>query len=365
MNEVVALLVPGGPEFVDHLQRCWDAGDVVAPVNPRLPKKALDAALAAVDPTVILDAHGRHSRSGRPGDPGDALIVNTSGTSGRPRAVVLSHDAVAASATSTSSALGVRPDDRWLACLPFTHVGGLGVVTRALLTGTQLDVHDGFDATAVQDAARRGATLVSLVATAARRIDPSLFRKILLGGSAIPADRPPNSVATYGMTETGGGVVYDGVPLEGVEIRAIDGELQIRGAMLMRGYRDGTGAIDSDGWYHTGDAGRVVDGVVSVDGRIDEVIVTGGEKVWPHPVEELLRRDPLVSEVAVVGRPDVEWGQTVTAIVVASDPSNPPHLDHLRSRVKADLPAWCAPRRIELVDSLPRTPLGKVRRSSL
>jgi len=365
MNEVVALLIPGGPDFVEHLQRSWDAGDVVAPIDPRLPGKSLRAALAAVGPTVVVDSLGRHSHSGRPGDPGDALIVNTSGTSGHPRAVVLSHDAVAASAVATSAALGVRPDDRWLACLPLAHVGGLSVITRALLTGTDLEVHDGFDVTAVQEAARRGATLVSLVATAARRIDPSLFRRILLGGSAVPAERSPNWVATYGMTETCGGVVYDGVPLEGVEVRAVDGELQIRGPMLMRGYRDGTDTIDSHGWYRTGDAGRVVDGLVSVDGRIGDVIVTGGEKVWPHPVEQLLSLDPLVAEVVVIGRPDAEWGHAVTAVVVPSNPSNPPDLGHLRSLVKADLPVWCAPRQLELVDSLPRTPLGKIRRGSL
>ncbi len=366
MNEVVALMIPGGTRFVEELRAAWDAGDAVAPIDLRLRGAALDAAIEAISPTVMVDPSGRTSHQGRPADPGDALVINTSGTTGRPRAAVLTHDSLAVSARATSAALGVDPgSDRWLACLPLAHVGGLSVITRALLTDTPVEVHDGFDPGAVTEAARGGATLVSLVTTAVRRIDPSLFRKILLGGSAIPADRPTNSVATWGMTETGGGVVYDGVPLDGVEVREVGGELQLRCPMLMRCYRDGTSPVTSDGWYPTGDAGSVADGVVRVRGRIGDVIVTGGEKVWPDPVERVVAADPAVSEVAVVGRPDEEWGQVVTAVVVAADPDDPPKLEHLRDLVKAQLPAWHAPKRLELVRELPRTSLGKIRRSSL
>ncbi len=364
MNEVVALLLPGGDDFVAELQRAWDAGDAVAPIDIRLPTPALTAALEAIAPTVLIDPSGRHAHTGRPAEPGDALVVNTSGTSGKPRAVVLTHDAIAASATATSAALGVDArSDRWLACLPLSHVGGLSVITRALLTNTPLDVHESFDADLVEAAARSGATLVSLVATAARRIDPSGFRKILLGGSAIPADRPDNAVATYGMTETGGGVVYDGYPLAGVEIREVAGELQLRCPMLMRCYRDDTVPFTADGWYLTGDAGRVVDGIVRVEGRIGDVIVTGGEKVWPAAIERILVAEADVSEVAVIGRPDPEWGHVVTAVIVPANPSAPPQLDQLRRVVKDVLPAWHAPKRLELVETLPRTSLGKIRRN--
>jgi len=366
MNETVALMIPGGPLFVDELRAAWDAGDAVAPIDLRLTGPALDAALEAIAPTVIVDPSGRSSHHGRRSEPGDALVVNTSGTTGRPRAAVLTHDALVASARATSTALGVDPDaDRWLACLPLAHVGGLSVITRAVLTGTPVDVHDGFDPVAVTDAARNGATLVSLVTTAVKRIDPSLFRRILLGGSAIPDDRPTNSVATWGMTETGGGVVYDGTAIDGVEVRAVDGELQLRCPMLMRGYRDGTNPVSTDGWYPTGDAGSVIDGIVSVSGRIGDVIVTGGEKVWPGPVERVIATDPRVREVAVVGRPDHEWGQAVTAVVVPANPADPPSLQMLRELVKAQLPSWHAPKQIEFVDRLPRTSLGKIRRASL
>jgi O-succinylbenzoic acid--CoA ligase len=127
----------------------------------------------------------------------------------------------------------VTDDDHWCACLPLAHVGGLSVVTRALHTGTDLTVLPSFDPDAVM---RSGATLVSLVPTALRRIDPTTFRTIVLGGARAPTDRPPNAVTTYGLTETGSGVVYDGVALDGVDVSIDDrGEIWLRGPMLMRG----------------------------------------------------------------------------------------------------------------------------------
>ena len=153
---------------------------------------------------------------GRPVEPGDALVVATSGSTGIPKGVVLTHAAVHASAVASSARLGVTQDDHWLACLPVAHVGGLAVVTRAMVMGTSLTVLPGFDPAAVMAV---GASHVSLVATALRRIDPAAFRLIVLGGAAPPSSLPPNVVTTYGMTETGSGVVYDGRPLDGVEVR--------------------------------------------------------------------------------------------------------------------------------------------------
>jgi o-succinylbenzoate---CoA ligase len=357
-----------GPAFVDALRAAWDDGDAVLPVDPRLPPPALEQLLSAVRPAVVIRRDGAHATS-PPAEPqpvaaGDALVVATSGTTGEPRGAVLTHAALRASARASSEALGVDPStDRWLACLPLAHVGGLSVVTRALLTGTPLEVHDGFDAAAVADAARRGASLVSLVATALRRIDPTPFRRILLGGGPAPADRPPNVVATYGMTETGSGVVYDGRPLRGVEVRVVDGEIGVRCPMLLRAYRDGTDPRDADGWFATGDLGEIgVDGLLRVHGRRSELIITGGENVWPAVVERVLATVPGVDDVAVVGRPDPEWGQVVTALVVPADPTDPPSLERLRATAKEHLPAHAAPRALELVGSIPRTALGKVRR---
>jgi O-succinylbenzoic acid--CoA ligase len=365
--ELVAVDLPGGPAFVATLETCWEAGDAVFPVDRRLPAAARHALLTRLGVSRLVDHTGEHRLpTARPVEPGDAIVVATSGSSGDPKGVVLTHAAVEASATATSRRLGVGPGDHWLACLPLSHVGGLSVITRAVVTGTPLTVHDGFDAAAV-DAS--DATLVSLVATALARIDTARWRTIVLGGSRPPADRPANTVTTYGMTETGSGVVYDRHPLDGVDVRIVDGEVQLRCPMLLRCYRTAETDVDprtADGWFPTGDLGEIgPDGALQVHGRRGDLIITGGENVWPEPVEAVLRTHADVADAGVAGVDDAEWGQVVTAYVVPADASRPPSLDALRDHVKAELAAFCAPRRLVIVDRLPRTSLGKLRRGEL
>jgi o-succinylbenzoate---CoA ligase len=322
--------------------------------------------LLAIAPDRLVDDEGEHVLDGPGVEHGDALVVATSGTTGAPRGVVLTHDAIAASAVATSERLAVTRDDRWLACLPLSHVGGLSVVTRAIVTGTSLIVHDGFEVEAAQQAAVDGATLVSLVPTALQRIDPSLFRMVVLGGSRPPDVLPDNVVSTYGMTETGSGVVYDGRPLEGVEIR-VDGhgEIHIRCPMLMRCYRDGTSPV-VDGWLSTGDLGEIdTDGRLIVHGRRGDLIISGGENVWPAVVEAAISNHPGVAAVAVAGEADAEWGERVVAWIVPSDESAPPTLDSIRSIVAASLPMYMAPKQIRFVTAVPMTTSGKVRRHEL
>jgi O-succinylbenzoic acid--CoA ligase len=241
------------------------------------------------------------------------------------------------------------------------------VVTRSIHTGTPFDIVPAFSAAAVERAADAGVTHVSLVATALQRIDATRFERILIGGAAAPADRPPNCVVTYGMTETGSGIWYDDRPLDGVEIRIRVGaggvdEIWVRGPMLLRAYRDGTDPKDGDGWFPTGDAGRLEDGRLVVHGRRGDMIVTGGENVWPVAIESVLGHHPAVAEVLVAGRPDAEWGHVVTALVVPTDPAAPPRLEDLREFARPALAPYALPRRLELVESLPRTAIGKLRR---
>jgi O-succinylbenzoic acid--CoA ligase len=252
-----------------------------------------------------------------------------------------------------------------LCCLPLSHIAGLAVVVRALTLDLPLVVHDRFDADAVTRDAAQGATLTALVPTALARIDASAFRRIIVGGSAAPAHLPDNCVMSYGMTETGSAVVFDGQALPGVELRIIDDEIQVRGEMLLRCYRDDTDPRTDDGWLPTNDAGSIIDGVLTVRGRRGDLIITGGENVWPAPIESILENLDAIAEVAVIGRADDEWGQVVTAVVVPTHADQPPTLEELRDAVRATLPPYCAPRRLELVTELPRTPLGKVERRSL
>jgi O-succinylbenzoic acid--CoA ligase len=377
MPELVAVALPGGPAFVDAVQRIWDAGDAILPVDPTAPPAQLDLVLGTARPARFLDESGLHPLADAlPVESGDAVVITTSGSTGTPRAAVITHDAVEAAAYATSTALGVAADTHWLACLPLHHVGGCSVITRALHTGAGLDVIDRADPVRIEAAAAGGATHVSLVPTALARIDPARWRVILLGGSAAPADRPANVVATYGMTETFGGVVYDGLPLNGVGMRvagepgapwSIPAPIELRTPSLMRCYRDGTQPASDDGWYRTGDLGTIdpATGLLSVAGRADDLIITGGENIWPTPVEAALSTHPQVAQVAVAGRPDPEWGQRVVAWVVPVDPRDPPTLDALRVHAKTTLPAPAAPRELVLVDSLPRTPLGKIVRHRL
>lgn len=346
-GRLVALDLPGGPDFVDELQRIWANGDAAFPVDQRFPAPAKQQICAAM-------------RVGDDIEPGDALVVATSGSTGTPKGVVLTHDAVAASAEATSIRLGVGAGDHWLACLPLSHVGGLSVVTRALHAGTALTVLPAFDAAAV-DAS--DANLVSLVATALARIDSTNFRTIVLGGARPPANRPANAVTTYGLTETGSGVVYDGIPLDGVDVDiGDDHEIRLRGPMLTRGYRNGQSPITDDGWLPTGDLGGWTDrGQLHVDGRKGDLIISGGENIWPEAVELLVTSHPDVAEVMARGVDDTEWGQIVEVVVVPLA-GRTPDLESIRSHVKQNAPSYLAPKRLILVESLPRTALGKLRR---
>ncbi|MEZ5380943.1 MAG: AMP-binding protein [Microthrixaceae bacterium] len=371
-RRLVALRMEGGPDYVAAVQRIWDHGDAVAPLPVNAPEPHLESLLAMLQAEVLIDPSGDRTQlaGGRPVEDGDALVIATSGTSGAPKGVVHTHRALEYMAFATSTALGADHTARWLVALPLNHIGGFSILPRALHTGASLEVLARFDAARVEQAAHAGATHTSLVTTALGRIDASLFRRILLGGSAIPADRPANCVATYGMTETASGVVYDGLALNGVSMR-IDrpdadglGHIRISSPTLLRCYRDGTDPVDDEGYLATGDLGRIdpTTGRLSVRGRADEVIVTGGHKVWPEPVETLLRADPSVADAAVRGRTDPEWGQAVEAVVVPTDAASPPGLGHLRSLIKEHLPAYCAPHSLVLVDRLPRSDLGKLRR---
>ena len=368
MPGLVALDFGPGDDFVAGLANAWKEGKAAMPVDQRLPEAARAGLLEHMRPTELWNVTTRVPLAdGVDVEPGDALVVPTSGTTGEPKGVVLTMSAVRAAAAITSEALGASiDDDRWLLCLPVAHMGGLSVVTRSIVTGVPLTTLPRFDRRAVESAAARGATLVSLVPATLDGLDLSRFRSVLLGGSAIPVNRPSNTVATYGLTESAGGVVHEGRALPGVELDIVDGEVMLRSPTLLRRYRFGDDPKSSDGWLATGDLGEISDdGMLNVFGRKDELMITGGHNVFPGPVEQVLRTHASVADVAVIGRPDEKWGTAVTAVVVPSDPANPPTLDVIRGWAKAQLPFYSAPTRLELIDALPKTTIGKVIRHKL
>ena len=388
MSESVALVAIAlpRPAAARAVVAAWEAGEAVLPLDPAAPAPELKGILAAARPTHLLDAGGRSRLGGgQPGEAGLAAVLATSGTSGTPKVVELGADAVRWSALATSRALAAGPGDRWLCCLPLHRVAGLAVVARGWHTGLPVEVHERFDPAAVGAAAGR-ATLVSLVPAMLRRLlaggdDAARFRRVLLGGGPIPADlaaaataRGVGLVRTYGLTETFGGMVHDGHPLGGAELRVGGpgpgtGEVMVRGPMVMRRYRGDpsrTAAALRAGWLHTGDVGRVdPDGRLVVLGRADDVVISGGVNVHPDEVEAVLATHPGVAEAAVAGRADPEWGQRVAAFVVPRDPDRPPTLAELRAFVRERLEPAKAPRELVVVPALPRSPSGKLLRRLL
>lgn len=351
--------------FVDRLSRAWDNDDAVFPLDQRLPQQAREHILNIVKPTIMATSEGDTRIDGEPVEPGDAVVVATSGTSGKPKAAVLTMSAVEASARATTERLNVSLRDTWLACLPPSHVGGLSVITRSLIMGTSLMTLPNFSPDSCAEAAENGATLVSLVSTALQRIDPSLFRTIVLGGSRQAAQLPNNCITTYGLTETGSGVVYNGKALHGVELEIRDSIVYVRAPMLLRAYRDGSIPLDSNGWFCTNDRGSLSDdGVLSIEGREGDLIITGGENVWPEIVEDALRDFRTITDLCVAGVADAEWGHAVHVWIVTSDATQI-SLDAVRGHVKQTLPAHFAPRDIHVVAEIPRTSLGKPQRSVL
>lgn len=302
-------------------------------------------------------------------DDPEPLVIATSGSTGRPKRVVLARDAMRASALATQDRLG--GPGQWVLNLPPTYVAGVQVLYRSIVAGTEPVIFEG--SLLETRRAVTGRSHVSLVATQLVRHLHELgdldaladFDAVLIGGGPLdPRVRAEAEshgitiVQTYGMSETCGGCVYDGVPLDGAEVRIDDdGQVLLRGPMLFEGYDgepDRTAAALRDGWFHTDDLGHLdADGRLHVDGRADDVIISGGVKVPAQAVATMLTADTAVLDAVVVGVPDPEWGERVVAVV---EPFVPLTLDRVRDLVEPR--AW-APRQLVLVKDLPRLSNGK------
>jgi O-succinylbenzoic acid--CoA ligase len=390
----VAIALPPGLEFAQALHACLLLGAVAVPVDPR--SSAAERALLTRDAALLLDSPlGAFSPSAGSAGAGariehdldaTAVVIHTSGTTSSPRPVELTYGNFLWSALGSAVALGLDPQERWLCAMPLAHVGGLSILMRSAIYATTAIVHEGFDNDRVLHALlERQITLVSLVATTLARLldaglaDPPALRGALTGGGPVPQALVGRArtagvpvLSTYGLTEAcsqvtttpaadGEGSARGGRPLFCTRVRlARDNEIMVHGPTVA------PRELASDGWLHTGDLGALDDdGRLLITGRKADTIVSGGENVAPAEVEAVLEAHPEVLEAAVLGRPDPQWGEAVTAIVVPR-PGAMIEVEALRAHCARVLAPYKVPRRVVLArEPLARTPSGKLRRSEL
>lgn len=387
----VALTMSPGIGKVILIHALMKAGAILMPMSDRL---------TAAERSAALEAGGVDLDLGTPAGPGGTEAdmpllgehdmdevhskILTSGSTGTPSTVALTYGNHLFSAMGSAFNIGVEPTDRWLCALPMSHISGLSISMRSVIYGTGMVLQDRFDPGEVAKSLEEdGVTVISLVATMLRRlldegVDLSGTRAVLVGGGPVPADVLEEALAggapvvqTYGMTETCSQVttltVEDaprkvgsaGRPLLTSHLRIEEGEILVQGPTVS------PTALDADGWLRTGDLGRIDDeGFLFVEGRADSKIITGGENVSPEEVEAVLRAHPSVVDAAVVGVPDPEWQQSVIALVVPLE-GRSVDVEEVLRHCSEGLASYKVPKRLEVVQELPRTPSGKLRRADL
>ncbi len=387
----VALTMRPSREQVVLIHALMKVGAVLLPLSPRLNEAERAEVIATEGPTIDLSDPGELTQTEADlpllgeHDMDDIVCrVLTSGSTGAPHPVGLTYGNFLWSAVGSAFNIGVQPEDRWLCCVPLSHVSGLSIAMRSVIYGSTMVLHDGFDAERVAAALEEGGvTVVSLVTTMLARLleagaDLSGPRAILVGGGPVPEEpleeaigRGATVVQTYGLTETCSQVTTlapadarrklgsAGRPLLTTHLRIQDGEILVQGPTVA------PRCADADGWLHTGDLGRIdEEGFLYIEDRIDDMIISGGENVVPAEVEKVLLRHPAVIDAAVIGREDPEWQQAVTAVVVLQSGSEATP-DELRRHCADALADFKVPKRVELAAALPRTPSGKLMRRAL
>lgn len=429
-GDKVGILMANGLPFVGSLLAVMRMGLISVPLNTRLTKPELrwqvenaDCRLVLCDPSTIAQADGlgvdllelrqesfieppsEYNEFGWMNLDDDFAIVHTSGTSGRPKAAILTYGNIFSNAVGSGLKLENRRSERWLCVLPLYHLGGLSILLRSLIYGTAIDLMQAapFDVAQVnQKLSSNPITLVSLVPTMLQRLldaktqrwNPQL-RLILLGGEAPSPELVQRCIAedlpiatSYGLTETASQVatalpelVYRkpgtvGKPLAFTQVRIVDdqgndlapdvpGEVLVSGETVMRGYYNDPAATATtlrDGWLHTGDIGSIdEDGDLFILQRRADLIVSGGENIYPAEVERVLRSHPQVAEAVVFGRPDARWGQRAVALAQAASGASISD-EGIGMFLRERLASYKVPRQIVFVDALPLTASGKIQR---
>ena len=437
-GDVVATVMHSDPDLVASVHAIPRRGRILLPLSPRLTAGEISARLEVSKCRTVLceadtedlvskievrqpiDAHrvdrlvNRGTSDGK-SDGGSHYIeteethsiVFTSGTSGRPRGVLLTWGNHLWSATASAFNLGLHPDDRWLACLPFNHVGGLSILIRSVLYGNSVELHRGFDPAAVNAAIHeRRVSIISVVANMLQRMldangaqgYPSSLRAILVGGGPVPEsllqqcrDQDIPARSTYGLTECASQVTTHapqdreesqqrtpgqnkvrtdaGTPLLFTEVRIVDGEgnvrpqkaageIEVRGPTVSPGYV-GEPARNRQNWFRTHDQGFLDEGRLTVLGRSDDTVVSGGENIHPGEIERVLERHPDVDEAFATGCLDADWGQVICASALTQAELSE---NELLSFSRQHLAGYKVPKYISVVNNLPRTATGKIAR---
>jgi o-succinylbenzoate---CoA ligase len=374
VGDRVAVALPPGDAFCVALHAVLRLGAVAVPVDLRMTERerarVTEGTTEVVDGPVIASQDSGARLRDRHDLDAPAIVVHTSGTSGRPKEVVLTYGNWLWSALGSAVALGLHPEERWLCALPLTHVGGLSIVLRSAIYATTAIVHERFETERVLEAlmAPGGPTIVSLVPTTLQRLldaglrDPPALRWALLGGAPSTTALQGRAAAagvrvapTYGLTEACSQVTTLGAPLFCTRVRlATDREILVSGPTITPAHRPVLATGDLGDWSS--------DGALRVIGRKADTIISGGENVAPAEVEAVLEAHPDVVEAAVHGRADPQWGEAVVATVVADADLD---ADELRAWCFARLAPYKVPKEIAFTRSLPRTGSGKLLRREL
>lgn len=356
-------------------------------IDARDPRKVWAALKPALDGTGAAILPHPASPSGLPETvPANvAVVVETSGSTGRPKRVMLSADALRASAAASDGLLG--GPGQWLLAVPAHYIAGINVLARSHFAGTEpiMMAPTGFSAETFVAAAaqltadRRYTSLVPVQLARLLASEDAVaalqgFTRILVGGQAVPvallAAARARSLAvttTYGSSETSGGLIWDGLPLPGAHVRLVDDRIELAGPMLAEGYVDDPRRSafsfrvqDGVRWYRTDDVGELIDGVLRVRGRADDMIISGGMKVSLAEVETAVHALPGQSAAVVVAAPHPEWGETPVVVTTSAI-----DLDVVRQSVSSQVSAAAAPSRVVLIDEIPHLASGKPDRLAL
>jgi O-succinylbenzoic acid--CoA ligase len=377
VNNLVAIDLPQTQDLLKLIASIWDDGDAIYFIDQRFSDKLKQQAIDSVRPKYLINLEGKcELNNSIEVCHGDALIISTSGTTGKPKALIHTFDSLKSHSRLVNEYLKINSQkDKWIACLPLNHIGGLGVVLRSMFENFEVAILEKPDPKRINDLNREGFNLISLVITILSKIDISHFKAVVLGGMAEPEKTQDNVFATYGLTETGGGVVYNGQTLNKVSIR-IDKDsslISVKTPTLFRGYRSlfnetlhvyeisaqGIEPELTDGYFQTSDCGFFDNDRLKILGRTDDVINTGGEKIWPGTIESEISAIEGIIEVAVVPVADVKWGHKIVA-AITKQPQSKITVTEIANVIRDSLSDWAVPKEIKFVQELPKTSIGKI-----